>query len=126
MVSPYSIHPFISHFPIAMYVSGLLLLFLGRKKSKPVWVAAGSLNLGFGLLTALIATFTGMFSADIGLLTTEEIEGHQGYSFLAVVLFTICTIFSYTRTFSIPALIFYLCSFLALSASVYSGYLLVF
>ena len=126
MVSPNSIHPFVSHFPIALYVSGLALLFLGRRKSRPVWIAAGALNFGFGLLTIVLATFTGLFSADIGLRTTEEIEGHQGYSFLAVIWFVICTVYSYTRTFSTAALIFYLCNLLALGASVYSGYLLVF
>ena len=126
MISPNAIHPVVSHFPIALYVSGLLLVCLGRRKSRPVWSAAGSLNLGFGLLTIILATFTGLFSADFGLRTTEEIEGHQGYSFLAVILFVICTAYSYTRTFSTAALIFYLCNLLALCASVYSGYLLVF
>ena len=126
MFSPSAIHPFTSHFPIALFVAGILLLFLGRGKSRPVWVAAGSINLSFGLLAVLTAVFTGLFSADIGLFATEEIEGHQGWSFLTVILFAVCVVFSYTRTFSSAAIIFYLSNFLALCASVYSGYILVY
>ncbi len=126
MISPDAIHPFTSHFPIALFVAGVLLLFLGRDKSRPVWVAAGSINLSFGLLAVMLAVFTGLFSADIGLFSTEEIEGHQGWSFLTVILFAVCVVFSYTRTFSPAAITFYFGNFLALCASVYSGYLLVF
>lgn len=126
MFSPDAIHPFSSHFPVALYASGILLLFLGRNKSKPVWIAAGSINLSFGLLAVLTAVFTGLFSADIGMFPTEEVEGHQGWSFLTVILFAICVIYSYTRTFSKAAIFFYCSNFLALSACVYSGYLLVF
>lgn len=126
MMSPNAIHPFTAHFPIALFVAGVLLLFLGRYKSRPVWVAAGSVNLSFGLLAVMTAVFTGLFSADIGLFSTEEIEGHQGWSFLAVILFAVCVVFSYTRTFSSGAIFFYCANFLALCASVYSGYILVF
>lgn len=126
MISPDAIHPFTSHFPIALYTAGILMLYLGRGKSRPVWIAAGSINLSFGLLATIMAVFTGLFSADIGLLSTEEIESHQGWSFLTVILFAICVIFSYTRTFSSGALTFYIGNFLVLGACIYSGYILVF
>ncbi len=126
MISTVSFHPFISHFPSALFVAGLGLLYLAWKKGNPVYRAAGSFNLSLGLLAAVLADFSGMLSADLGLKTTVEVEGHQGYSFLFTVLYGFAVGFSYTRPYSRTALWIYGSGLLALMASAYSGYLLVF
>ncbi|GJL78666.1 MAG: hypothetical protein NPINA01_16550 [Nitrospinaceae bacterium] len=88
--------------------------------------AAGSFNLSLGLLAAVLADFSGMLSADLGLKSTVEVEGHQGYSFLFTILYGFCVGYSYTRPYSLAALSLYGSGLLAMVASVYSGYLLVF
>ena len=88
--------------------------------------AAASFNFSIGLLMAVLAALSGMVSADINLRTNVEIEGHQGYSLLLVILYGFCTGYSYTQAYSNTALIFYTVNLLMLIASVYSGYLLVF
>ena len=126
MISSVSFHPFISHFPPSLFVAGLALLFLAWKKEKPIFQAAGSFNLSLGLLAVVLADFSGMLSADLGLKSTVEVEGHQGYSFLFTILYGFCVGYSYTRPFSRVALILYGSGLLAMGASAYSGYLLVF
>ncbi|MFQ5450910.1 MAG: DUF2231 domain-containing protein [Nitrospinaceae bacterium] len=126
MISTVSFHPFISHFPVALFVAGISLLYLSRKKDRPFYRAAGSFNLSLGLLAAVLADFSGMLSADLALRTTVEVEGHQGYSFLFTLLYGFCAGYSYTNVFSRTAAVFYVLTFLALGASAYSGYLLVF
>lgn len=126
MISSVSFHPFISHFPPSLFVAGLALLFLSWKKKQPGLRAAASFNLSLGLLAVVMADFSGMLSADLGLKSTVEVEGHQGYSFLFTVLYGFSVGYSYTRPFSRVAVAWYGCGLLALGASAYSGYLLVF
>ena len=75
---------------------------------------------------AVLAALSGMVSADINLRTNVEIESHQGYSMLCVILYGFCAGFSYTKPFSSFALTFYVSNVLVLGASVYTGYSLVF
>jgi len=126
VISSVTFHPFISHFPTALFVAGLLLLYLARKRNRPVLAAAGSLNFSIGFLAVLMAAFSGMVSVDVGLRTTVEVQGHQGYSFLAAILYGFCMVYSYIRAYSPTAILFYALNLAALGASVYSGYLLVF
>ncbi len=126
MISSVSFHPFISHFPPSMFVAGVALLLLARKQNRPIYKAAGSFNLSLGLLAAVLADFSGMLSTDLGLRTSVEVEGHQGYSFLFTILYGFCTGYSYTQPYSRTALTLYGCGLLALGASAYTGYLLVF
>ena len=62
MISTVSFHPFISHFPTALFVAGLLLLFLANKKKDVKLKSAGAFNLSLGLLAAVVACFSGMVS----------------------------------------------------------------
>lgn len=126
MIGPISFHPFFSHFPPALFVAGVILLILAKKRNHSGLAAAASLDFSLGFLAAVIAAFSGMLSADLGTKTTLQVEGHQGYSFLFTALYGFCTVFSYTKTFSTTAVIFYILNFLAMCASIYSGYLLVF
>ena len=126
MISAVSLHPFISHFPIALYVAGLGLIILARVKEHPAYVNAAAFNLSIGLLTAILANFTGMVSTDLELRTTVEVEGHQGYSFLFTILYGFSTGYSYTKVYSSTAVMFYVFGLFALCASAYSGYALVF
>lgn len=126
MLSTISLHPFISHFPTALLVAGLFLLFLSRKRNNAKLSQAASFNFSMGFLAALMAVFSGLFSSDIGLRTNVEIEGHQGYSLLFTVLYGFCTVYSYVKAFTTTAFIFYGLTFLAMCATAYSGYLLVF
>ncbi|KMP11319.1 hypothetical protein UR09_03510 [Candidatus Nitromaritima sp. SCGC AAA799-A02] len=126
MISTVSFHPFISHFPVALLAAGLVLLFLAYKKGKPDDTRAASFNFSMGFIATLMADFSGLISVDITARTTMEILGHQGYSFLLTVLFGFCLGWSYTRPFSETALILYVMCVLAMLASVYSGYQLVF
>ncbi len=126
MLSSISLHPFISHFPIALFVAGLALLFLAHKKKNPLYQSAASFNLSLGLLSAVLADFTGMLSSDIGLRTVLEVEGHQGYSFLFTVLYGFATMYSYTSAYSRMALVYYTVGGLSLLACAWSGYQLVF
>lgn len=126
MLSSVTFHPFISHFPIALFVAGVGLLALGHKKNEPRWVAAASINFSMGFLMAALAALTGMVSADLNLRPSAEIQGHQGYSVAFVILYGFCTAYSYIKAFSSTAVIFYCLTLLAMCASAYSGYLLVF
>jgi len=126
MISTVSFHPFISHFPFALFVAGMALLFLSRKKDNPLFRSAASFNLSLGLLAAVLADFSGMLSSDLGLRSVVEVEGHQGYSFLFTVFYGFAVGFSYTRPYSRAALFFYGGGLLALAASAWSGYRLVF
>jgi len=126
MISSVSFHPFISHFPPSLFVAGVALLLLSWKKKQLTLRAAGSFNLSLGLLAVVLADFSGMLSADLGLKSTVEVEGHQGYSFLFTILYGFCVGYSYTQPFSRVAFVLYGSGLLAMGASAYSGYLLVF
>lgn len=125
MISSISFHPFISSFPTALLFAGLLLLFLTYKKGDNNNGAA-SFNLSIGFILALMADFSGMISVDINSWNTETILGHQGYSFLVTVLFGFAVGWSYTQPFSKTALFIYILCVIAMIASVFSGYQLVF
>ncbi len=126
MISTVSFHPFISHFPIALFFAGIALIFLARKRNNPLYKSAGSFNLSLGLLAAVMADFSGMLSSDLSLRSTVEVEGHQGYSFLFTILYGFCAGYSYTRPYSRVAIFFYATALLSLAASAWSGYRLVF
>ncbi|VAX29216.1 hypothetical protein MNBD_NITROSPINAE05-947 [hydrothermal vent metagenome] len=126
MISSVSFHPFISHFPPALFVAGVTLLFLAEKKNLPIYKTAGSFNLSLGLLAAVMADFSGMLSTDLGLRTALEVEGHQGYAFLFTILYGFCTGYSYTQPHSRTARLLYGCGLLAMGASAWTGYQLVF
>ena len=126
MISSVTFHPFLSHFPTALFVAGICLLWLSRKRGDPRLQSAASFNFSIGLLMAALAALSGMVSADINLRTNVEIEGHQGYSMLCVVLYGFCAGFSYTKPYSSSAMAFYAINALAVGASVWSGYSLVF
>jgi len=126
MLSTPSFHPFFSHFPIALSVAGLIMMWLARKRSEPDLVHAASLNFSAALLMGILAVFTGLFAADIGMLSTVKVEGHQGYSFAFVVVLVICTVFAYTRALSKTAFVFYILNVLIMGATAWSGYVLVF
>ena len=126
MISSVSFHPFISSFPIALLFSGLLLLLLAYKRGESNNTGVASFNLSIGFIAALLADFSGMFSVDINSWDTVTILSHQGYSFLATVLFGFALGWSYTQPFSKTALFIYIMCALGMLASIYSGYQLVF
>ena len=103
-----------------------MLLFLAHKKGVLDNTGAASFNLSMGFIAALMANFSGMISVDITSRTSVEVLGHQGYSFLATVLFGFCLGWSYIRPFSRTAVLFYATCILAMLTSIYSGYQLVF
>ena len=125
MISSISFHPFISSFPTALLFAGLLLLFLTYKKGGRNNGTA-SFNLSIGFVLALMADFSGMVSVDIKSWNTETILGHQGYSFLVTIIFGFAVGWSYTKPFSKTALFIYILCVIAMIASVFSGYQLVF
>jgi len=126
MVSSVSFHPFISHFPPALFVAGLALLYLSKKKDDAKLGAAASFNLSLGLLAAVVASFSGMMSVDISLRTTVDVEGHQGYSFLFTILYGFVVGYSYTRSFSKTAQGFYMVGLVTMFICLFTGYQLVF
>ncbi len=126
MISTPSLHPLFSHFPGALFVAGCVLLYLSKKQSRPILTGAASLNFTFGLLAATLAILTGMLASDLGLRQVTEVEGHQGYSFVMVLTYGASTVYSYTNQFSNAAIWVYFANFIALGATYYSGYLLVF
>ena len=126
VISSVSFHPFISSFPIALLFAGLLLLFLAYKKKTLGETGPASFNLSMGFIAALMADFSGMLSVDINSWTTVEVLGHQGYSFLVTVLFGFVLSWSYIQPYSKTALFFYIVCAIAMLASAFSGYQLVF
>ena len=126
MLSSISFHPFISHFPPALFVAGLALLFLAKKHNNPKLNSAASFNLSLGLLAAVVSSFSGMMSVDLNLLTTIDVEGHQGYSFLFTVLYGFVVGYSYTNSFSKTAQGFYIVGLLTMCICLFTGYQLVF
>ena len=125
MISSVTFHPFISHFPPALFVAGLALLYLSNKRKDPKLGFAASFNLSLGLMAAVVASFSGMVSVDIDLRTTIDVEGHQGYSFLFTVLYGFVTGYSYTNSFSKTAQGFYIFGLLTMFICLFSGYQLV-
>ena len=125
MISSVTFHPFISHFPPALLVAGLALLYLSNKRKDPKLGFAASFNFSLGLMAAVVASFSGMVSVDINLLTTIDVEGHQGYSFLFTVLYGFVTGYSYTNSFSKTAQGFYIVGLLTMFICLFSGYQLV-
>jgi uncharacterized membrane protein len=126
MTGVFAFHSFLSHFPPALFLAGLILLFLARKRDNPVLGAAASLDFSIGFLMSVMAVFSGLLAEDMGSKTAVLVESHQVYSFLCVVFYGFCMGFSYTKANSGTAIFFYLLTFLVLGASVWSGYLLVF
>ena len=126
MLSTPALHPFFSHFPPALFLAGLIMLALARRRADSRWVPAACLNFSAGLLMSILAVLTGMFAADIALWPIVEVEGHQGYSFATVLFYAASTIYVYTRPFQSAALIFYGLNLLAIGATAWSGYQLVF
>ena len=126
MVSSVSFHPFISHFPPALFVAGLALLFLAKKRNDQKLNSAASFNLSLGLLAAVVASFSGMMSVDISLRTTADVEGHQGYSFLFTILYGFSVGYSYTNSFSKTAQGFYIVGLVTMCICLFTGYQLVF
>ena len=126
MISSVSFHPFISHYPPALFVAGLVLLFLAKNKRDSKLNSAASFNLSLGLLASIVASFSGMMSVDISLRTTVEVEGHQGYSFLFTIVYGFVVGYSYTNAFSKTAQGFYLIGLMTMCICVITGYQLVF
>ena len=126
MISSVSFHPFISHFPPALFVAGLALLFLAKNKKDPKLNSAASFNLSLGLLAAVVSSFSGMMSVDLNLLATVDVEGHQGYSFLFTVLYGFVVGYSYTSSFSKTAQGFYIVGLATMCLCLFTGYQLVF
>lgn len=126
MLSTPALHPFFSHFPPALFLAGLVMLGLAHRRSDPRWVHAACLNFSLGLLTAVLAALTGMFAADIALWPIVEVEGHQGYSFASVIFYAVCTVYVYIQPFEPAALFVYGLTVLAIGATAWSGYQLVF
>ena len=126
MISSVSFHPFISHFPPALFVGGLVLLFLSKKKSDQKMNSAASFNLSLGLLASIIASFSGLMSVDIGVRSTGDVEAHHGYSFLFTILYGFVVGYSYTNAFSKTAQGFYLIGLLTMCICLITGYQLVF
>ena len=126
MISSISFHPFISHFPPALFVAGLALIFLAKKQNNPKINSAASFNLSLGLLAAVVSSFSGMMSVDLNLLTTIDVEGHQGYSLLFAVLYGFVVGYSYTNSFSKTAQGFYIVGLLTMCICLFTGYQLVF
>ncbi|MCZ6512825.1 MAG: hypothetical protein O6857_02755 [Nitrospinae bacterium] len=126
MLSTPALHPFFSHFPPALFLAGLGMLAMARFRSDPRWILAACLNFSGGLLMSVLAVLTGMFAADIALWPIVEVEGHQGYSFATVIFYAACTVFIYTQPFKPAALFFYGLNVLAIGATAWSGYQLVF
>jgi uncharacterized membrane protein len=126
MISTVSFHPFISHFPPALFAAGLLLLFLAQKKNDVKLKSAGAFNLSLGLLAAVVACFSGMVSVDINLRTVVDVEGHQGYAFLFTVMYGFSAGYAYTNTFSRTAVGYYIAGLLAMGICLFSGYQLIF
>jgi uncharacterized membrane protein len=126
MISTVSFHPFLSHFPPALFVAGLLLLFLAHKKNDAKLKSAGVFNLSLGLLAAVVACFSGMVSVDINLRTVVVVEGHQGYAFLFTVLYGFSAGYAYTNTFSRTAIGYYIAGLLVMGICLFSGYSLIF
>ena len=126
MISSVTFHPFISHFPPALFVAGLILLFLAHKKNDEKLKAAGAFILSLGLLASVVADFSGMVSVDINLLTVVDVEGHQGYSFLFTILYGFSAGYAYTNTFSRTAVGYYMAGLLVMGICLFSGYQLVF
>jgi len=126
MISSVSFHPFISHFPPALFVAGLTLLFLAKNKKDPKLNSAASFNLSLGLLAAVVSSFSGMMSVDLNLLATVDVEGHQGYSFLFTVLYGFVVGYSYTNSFSKTAQGFYIVGLVTMCLCLFTGYKLVF
>ena len=126
MISSISFHPFISHFPPALFVAGLALLFLAKKQNNLELNSAASFNLSLGLLAAVVSSFSGMMSVDLNLLTTIAVEEHQGYSFLFTVLYGFVVGYSYTNSFSKTAQGFYIVGLLTMCICLFTGYQLVF
>jgi len=126
MISTVSFHPFLSHFPPALFVAGLLLLFLAHKKNDAKLKSAGAFNLSLGLLAAVVACFSGMVSVDINLRTVVDIEGHQGYAFLFTVLYGFSAGYAYTNTFSRTAIGYYMAGLLTMGICLFTGYRLIF
>ena len=126
MISSVSFHPFISSFPTALLFAGLLLLLLAYKRGKSSRTGAASFNLSIGFIAALMADFSGMVSVDINSWSSVAVLSHQGYSFLATVLFGFSLGWSYIQPFSRTALFIYIVCMVVMLASVFSGYQLVF
>ena len=126
MISSVTFHPFFSHFPLPLFIAGIWLLRLSKTRQNSIFVSAASFNFSIGLLILMLAGLSGMISADLDLRTTIEIEAHQGYSLLSAIFYAISAGYSYVKTFSKSAFIFYGMTFFSLIASVYSGYLLTF
>ena len=126
MISSVSFHPFISHFPPALFIAGLTLLFLAKNKKDPKLNSAASFNLSLGLLAAVVSSFSGMMSVDLKLLTTVDVEKHQGYSFLFTVLYGFVVGYSYTNSFSKTAQGFYIVGLVTMCLCLFTGYKLVF
>ena len=126
MISTVSFHPFFSHFPPALFLAGLLLLFLAHKTNDDKLKSAGAFNLSLGLLAAVVACFSGMVSVDINLRTVVDVEGHQGYAFLFTVLYGFSAGYAYTNTFSRTAVGYYIAGLLSMGICLFSGYQLVF
>jgi uncharacterized membrane protein len=126
MISTVSFHPFISHFPPALFFSGLTLLFLANKKNDTKLISSATFNLSLGLFAAIIANFSGMVSVDINLRTVVDVEGHQGYAFLFTLFYGFSAGYAYTNTFSRTAVGFYIAGLLAMGACLFSGYQMVF
>jgi uncharacterized membrane protein len=126
LISSVTFHPFFSHFPLPLFIAGILLLRLSQKKDNPRMVSAANFNFSMGLLILALAALSGMISADLDLRATIEIEAHQGYSLLAAIFYAFSAGYSYVKAFSRAAFVFYGLTLLSLIASIYSGYLLTF
>ncbi|CAI2719587.1 hypothetical protein [Nitrospina watsonii] len=126
MLSTPSLHPFLSHFPVALAAAGLLMMWLANRRNDARLVQAAAFNFSAGLLMGVMAIFSGLFAVDLGQWPIAQVEGHQGYSFAFVLVTIVCTVYAYTNALSHNAFFFYIANALLMGTTAYSGYVLVF
>ncbi|MFQ5482414.1 MAG: DUF2231 domain-containing protein [Nitrospinaceae bacterium] len=84
------LHPFLVHFPVGLFVSGVILDFYGRWQKEETAMAAGRFNVRFGFVCALITGSVGLLGL-LGLRVPDAARTFVGFHFtgaaVTIVLF---------------------------------------
>ncbi len=119
------IHPLLVHFPVALFVSGVLLILYGKLQKEETVQVAGQFNIRFGFWCALVTLSVGILAVinmEIKDKFREMLGFHMMFAFSTVTLFGVALILYLFRQKLWARVLYHLVMVCGLFSTLATGY----